>query len=178
MGRSGLSSWAGVQTLRDRHRQGDDDPLHLRNRRVHQAEGQGRVGLALFQAVRLPGLIIWLVPAHDRNRPMPVALPCGVVGRLQLGARRIFFGRSRNPFPVGIDAPNGRLLPQTMRAYGMEGTPTTLLIDRKGGLRRQVLGHIPDLQLGAEIMQLIAGKGPEISQNVTRSDTCSPDGCA
>lgn len=92
-------------------------------------------------------------------------------------ALRAFLHEYRIGFPVGIDAPNGRLLPQTMRAYGMEGTPTTLLIDRKGGLRRQVLGHIPDLQLGAEIMQLIAGKGPEIPQNVTRSGTCSPDGC-
>ena len=33
-------------------------------------------------------------------------------------------------------------------------TPTLLLIDRRGVLRRQTFGHVPDLQLGAEIMAL------------------------
>jgi hypothetical protein len=42
-----------------------------------------------------------------------------------------------------------------MRTYGMRGTPTLLLIDRTGRLRRQTFGHVPDLALGAEIMALI-----------------------
>jgi hypothetical protein len=37
----------------------------------------------------------------------------------------------------------------------MEGTPTLILIDRQGRLRRQTLGHVPDLRLGAEIMALM-----------------------
>ncbi len=47
-------------------------------------------------------------------------------------------------------------MPQTMAAYRMQGTPTLLLIDRAGQLRRQIFGHIPDLRLGAEIMRLVA----------------------
>lgn len=59
-------------------------------------------------------------------------------------------------FPVGIDAPGeGSPLPRTMSAYAMQGTPTLVLIDRQGRLRRQTFGHMPDLQLGAEIMSLV-----------------------
>jgi len=58
-------------------------------------------------------------------------------------------------FPVGIDRPLGAGLPATMTAYGMQGTPTLLLIDREGRLRRQFFGHVPDLRIGAEIMALV-----------------------
>lgn len=38
----------------------------------------------------------------------------------------------------------------------MRGTPTLMLIDRAGRLRRKIFGHLPDLHLGAEIMRLVA----------------------
>jgi len=61
-------------------------------------------------------------------------------------------------YPIGVDTPadDGGPIPQTMAAYRMQGTPTLLLIDRTGQLRRQIFGHIPDLRLGAEIMRLVA----------------------
>jgi hypothetical protein len=46
-------------------------------------------------------------------------------------------------------------MPRTMRAYAMQGTPTTLLIDARGHLRRQVFGVHNDLLLGAEIGTLL-----------------------
>lgn len=60
-------------------------------------------------------------------------------------------------FPVGIDAaaPDGGA-PLTMRAYGMQGTPTTLLIDRAGRLRLNRLGHLDDMRLGAALATLIS----------------------
>jgi hypothetical protein len=42
-----------------------------------------------------------------------------------------------------------------MRAYAMQGTPTTVLIDARGRLRRQVFGVHPDLLLGAELQALL-----------------------
>lgn len=68
-----------------------------------------------------------------------------------------FLHEYRYGFPVGIDRPasTGKGMPQTMAAYRMEGTPTLILVDRQGRLRRQAFGHIPDLRLGAEIMALI-----------------------
>ena len=61
-------------------------------------------------------------------------------------------------FPVGIDAPSdndGDPIPKTMQKYEMRGTPTLILIDRKGYLRKHKMGHEHDLQLGAELMALI-----------------------
>ena len=61
-------------------------------------------------------------------------------------------------FPVGIDAPSendGDPIPKTMQKYGMRGTPTLILIDRKGYLRKHKMGLEHDLQLGAELMALI-----------------------
>jgi len=71
-----------------------------------------------------------------------------------------FLHEYRITFPVGVDEPDGDGLPKTMRAYDMQGTPTTLLIDREGRLRRHAFGHLSDLQLGAEIMALI-GERPQ-----------------
>ena len=73
-----------MQILRDQHFKDNGHPLNLLNRRVHEAEGRGRAGFALLQAVRLPGPIIWVVLAHDPDRPMPGALPQGVAERLHL----------------------------------------------------------------------------------------------
>jgi hypothetical protein len=56
--------------------------------------------------------------------------------------------------PILVDQPNGSGVPKTMEAYGMQGTPTLLLFDRQGRLRRHYLGAVDDVRLGAEIMAL------------------------
>lgn len=72
-------------------------------------------------------------------------------------ALEAFLHEYRYTFPVGIDRPDesGRGPPTTMRAYNMQGTPTLILIDRDGRLRRQAFGHLPELRLGAELMTLV-----------------------
>jgi hypothetical protein len=57
-------------------------------------------------------------------------------------------------FPVAVDAQDASGLPKTMEAYGMQGTPTLLIYDRQGRLRRHYLGSVDDVRLGAEIMAL------------------------
>ena len=57
-------------------------------------------------------------------------------------------------FPIGIDK-TGKELPETMAAYQIQGTPTILLFDRQGRLRRHYLGQVDDFRLGAEIMALV-----------------------
>ena len=80
-------------------------------------------------------------------------------------------------FPVGIDAPAtiGNL-PQTMASYSVQGTPTTILIDRHGNLRKQKFGFESDLVLGADIMSLILE--PKESFNQTSHSGCDEIGCA
>ena len=60
------------------------DPFDLRARRVHEAEGRGRRAFALFQAVRHPGPLVWIAPAHIPELPMLRGLPRGVGERLHL----------------------------------------------------------------------------------------------
>jgi len=89
-----------------------------------------------------------------------------------------FLHEYRIGFPVGVDAPDtAGGAPATMRAYAMRGTPTTLLIDREGRLRRHAFGHLPDLQLGAELMALV-GEGASTAAAALASGVCTPSGCS
>lgn len=57
-------------------------------------------------------------------------------------------------FPVALDKTDGQAVPQTMDAYEIQGTPTVLIFDRQGRLRRHYLGQVDDLRIGAEVMAL------------------------
>lgn len=61
-------------------------------------------------------------------------------------------------FPVGIDRHDdpGSPIPSTMRRYGLQGTPSQILIDRAGRLRALDFGAVDDLVVGARIGQLLA----------------------
>jgi len=65
-----------------------------------------------------------------------------------------FLKEERIELPIAVDKQNGSGLPETMEAYGMQGTPTLLVFDRQGRLRRHYLGAVDDVRLGAEIMAL------------------------
>jgi hypothetical protein len=68
-----------------------------------------------------------------------------------------FLHEYRLTFPVGIDRPAASgPIPQTMAAYGMQGTPTLILIDRRGCLRKQIFGTEDDMRVGADIAYLLA----------------------
>jgi hypothetical protein len=58
----------------------------------------------------------------------------------------------RIKFPVALDLPGASgPIPQTMERYKMRGTPTLVLIDRLGYVRKHSFGAVDDLRLGAEI---------------------------
>lgn len=70
---------------------------------------------------------------------------------------RAFVHEFRLQFPIGIDAYEGQSsLPRTMAAYAMQGTPTTILIDRRGRVAGSAFGAIDDIALGVTIGQLLA----------------------
>jgi peroxiredoxin len=66
-------------------------------------------------------------------------------------------------FPIAVDKANGGEIPETMAAYEIRGTPTVLVFDRQGRLRRHYLGQVDDARLGAEIMAL-AIEAPDASR--------------
>jgi hypothetical protein len=72
-------------------------------------------------------------------------------------ALAVYLHEFRVPFPVGVDAAGIHgPIPQTMHAYGMQGTPTMLLIDAAGHLRKHHFGVESDKVLIADIDYLIA----------------------
>jgi hypothetical protein len=64
-------------------------------------------------------------------------------------------------FPVGVDRPDeAGSIPKTMAAYAMQGTPTLILIDRAGRLRKQRFGVEDDMRVGADIAFLLSEQEP------------------
>ena len=101
-------------------------------------------------------------------------------------ALEAFLHEYRVGFPVGIDAPpaGDGAIPETMAAYRMRGTPTLILIDREGRVRKQHFGRERDMVLGAEIATLLAepAETRDIVLEPSATDqrpvsTCGPDGC-
>ncbi|TAL91361.1 MAG: redoxin domain-containing protein [Candidimonas sp.] len=71
-------------------------------------------------------------------------------------ALEAFVHEYRLGFPIGIDQADPRgLTPLTMSAYGMEGTPTLVLIDKAGYIRLHHFGKLDDIRVGAVIGQLL-----------------------
>jgi len=59
-------------------------------------------------------------------------------------------------FPIAVDRPSSNgPIPCTMAAYGMQGTPSLVLIDRAGRMRRHTFGAEEDLRVGADIARLM-----------------------
>lgn len=156
---------------------------------VTLASLRGRVVLATAFQMLCPGCVSHGLPQASRARE---AFPVGdlaVVGLHTVfehhdaqgtpAALAAFLHEYRIAFPVGIDAqdPAGGI-PRTMRAYGMQGTPTTLLIDREGYLRVHSFGHLDDMRLGAAIATLIAeGATPALRGERAGTAGCDDDGC-
>src|ERR1700722_3305314 len=69
--------------------------------------------------------------------------------------RRCSRPSSRNTgwrFPIALDQPNpASPIPHTMERYKMRGTPSLVLIDRHGLVRKHAFGAVDDLRIGAEI---------------------------
>jgi peroxiredoxin len=71
-----------------------------------------------------------------------------------------FVREYRFTFPIGIDTPARGSIPATMREYQLQGTPSTVLIDRQGRIRMSHFGVLDDMALGTAIGQLVAETAP------------------
>jgi peroxiredoxin len=68
-----------------------------------------------------------------------------------------FLHEYRIEFPVAVDrASVDGPIPRTMAAYGLRGTPSTIVIDRAGAIVRHSFGPDDDLVLGLLIGGLLA----------------------
>jgi peroxiredoxin len=124
---------------------------------------KGRVVLLLAFQMLCPGCVSHAIPQAKKFAERFSSDEVAIIGLhtafehhdvMTLQAVKAFNHQYRLPFPVGVDMPNGDRLPLTMDAYEMRGTPTLLLFDRQGRLRRHYLGQVDDVRLAAELMAL------------------------
>lgn len=72
-------------------------------------------------------------------------------------ALKVFCSEFGVTFPVAVDRPReGQRIPATMKKYRLEGTPSTILVDRQGRIRQVQFGQIDDLALGLLLGSLLA----------------------
>ncbi|HRH87065.1 MAG TPA: redoxin family protein [Rubrivivax sp.] len=130
------------------------------------AQLRGKVVLLHAFQMLCPGCVAHGLPQAQRVAALFAEAPLAVIGlhtvfehhaAMGLESLRAFVHEYRISFPVGVDAPaSDGPIPRTMQAYAMQGTPTLVLIDAQGRLRRQVFGVHDDLLLGAELATLLA----------------------
>jgi len=71
-------------------------------------------------------------------------------------ALEAFLHEYRVAFPVAVDRPSAEgPIPRTMTAYGLQGTPSTIVIDRAGLIVRHSFGAEDDLVLGLVVGNLL-----------------------
>ncbi|MEK7265916.1 MAG: redoxin domain-containing protein [Pseudomonadota bacterium] len=147
---------------------------------------RGKVVFAVAFQMLCPGCVSHGLPQAQRVRSAFADSDLAVIGLHTVfehpeaqGSREAlaaFLHEYKIAFPVGIDAASpGGGIPLTMRAYNMQGTPTTLLIDREGRLRLSRFGHVDDLLLGASIATLL-GEAPESAPG-SAHEGCDDEGC-
>jgi hypothetical protein len=152
------------------------------------AEQLGRVVLVETFQMLCPGCVSRGLPQAQRAA---AAFPDVVVIGLHTvfehhavmtpDALRVFLFEYRIGFSVGIDRHDGGDIPVTMRTYGLQGTPSTLLIDRAGMLRFSAFGAVDDLTLGGALGRLLTESGDvpvQAAAAVSSEGTCRPGvGC-
>jgi thiol-disulfide isomerase/thioredoxin len=142
---------------------------------------RGRVVLLHAFQMLCPACVARGLPQAQRVAELFNGAPVTVIGlhtvfehhkAMGLESLGAFLHEYRIRFPVGVDVPgrDGDPMPRTMRAYAMQGTPTTVIIDAHGRLRRQVFGAHDDLLLGAELGTLLV----EAEQSTEAMRTSSP----
>ena len=82
---------------------------------------------------------------------------------------KAFIQEYRLKFPIALDQPNpASPIPHTMERYKMRGTPSLVLIDRHGLVRKHAFGAVDDLRIGAEIGALTQEPGGAALAEVRR----------
>lgn len=156
------------------------------------ADLRGQVVLVKTFQMLCPGCVSYGLPQAQRvQRTFPDVAVLGLHtvfehhDAMGLTPLKAFLHEYRITFPVGIDRHDGDLVPVTMRRYGLQGTPSTLLIDRAGRLVLSEFGEVDDLPLGAHIGRLLSQPAEALHSDdapatlaaaTTPGHTCRPGG--
>jgi peroxiredoxin len=142
--------------LQSAHWLNTDAPINLKDQKgkvvvvaAFQQHCPGSLRHGLPQAARIAGAF-----SPDEVVVIGLNTPFEHTDKQDKAALESFVAEHEFQFPIALDKTNGKSLPKTMEAYEIQGTPTVLVFDRQGRLRRHYLGQVDDLRLGAEVMAL------------------------
>lgn len=137
---------------------------------------RGKVVLIHAFQMLCPGCVTTGLPQAQRVRQAFPDSEVAVIGlhtvfehheAMNENALRAFVHEYRWSFPIGVDRPApGGPIPQTMATYGLQGTPTHIVLDRDGLVRGHHFGSVDDLVLGALLGRLIAGNAGAVPQEL------------
>ena len=128
----------------------------------------GRVVVLHFFQMLCPGCVHHGVPQAQRIEATFAGEDVAVVGMHSVFEHHAamtpvslaaFLHENRVAFPVGVDAAAqdpADPIPKTMRRYALAGTPSLVLVDRRGFIRHRGFGVEDDLDVGAKIGALLA----------------------
>jgi hypothetical protein len=77
-------------------------------------------------------------------------------------ALQVFISEYRLDFPIGVDqASEFDDVPRTMNALALRGTPSLVLLDKRGRIRFSHFGQVDDMTLGAAVGRLLSEDTPK-----------------
>lgn len=131
---------------------------------VRLSDLRGKVVLIEVFQMLCPGCILHGLPLaaklHDMLKDTAVVLGLHSVfehhAAMQQVALEAFLHEFQYSFPVGIDEHDDGPVPKTMRAYNLRGTPSLILIDKKGMVRDVLFGRVDELLLGIRLGELLS----------------------
>lgn len=150
------------------------------------ADLHGRVVLLEAFQMLCPGCVAHALPQARRLRETFSPNDVAVVGlhtvfehhaAMTPVALRAFAHEYRLSFPIGVDTHDDALRPTTFTAYGMRGTPTTVLIDRAGHIRAQHVGAVDDMLLAAQVAALALEHGHAAAADAVTGVCVAGEGC-
>ena len=161
---------------------------------LHLAQLRGQVVLLHAFQMLCPGCVSHAVPQAERVHREYAAHGVAVIGlhtvfehhaAMMPAALEVFLHEYRVTHPVGVDVAGreGDPIPLSMRRYGLQGTPSLMLIDQAGRLRFHEFGRIDDLRLGIWLGRLLAeqagliGDGTEEPNQVVPVESCDTQAC-
>lgn len=132
---------------------------------VTLASLRGKVVLIHAFQMLCPGCVAYGLPQAERVRQTFAPQEVAVVAlhtvfehhaAMNVDALRAFVHEYRWSFPIGVDRPGADVgVPRTMSAYGLRGTPSHIVLDRRGVVCLHHFGRVDDLALGALIGRLL-----------------------
>ncbi|MDQ0607190.1 peroxiredoxin [Variovorax sp. W1I1] len=156
---------------------------------------RGRVVVLHAFQMLCPACVSHALPQAKKTRQLFAASDVAVIGLhtvfehhdvMTAAALDAFVHEYRYTFPIGIDTPSQGSIPATMREYQLQGTPSTVLIDRRGRIRLSHFGLLDDMALGGAIGQLAAEDAPtalaadpsnQAPSALQAAGRCDDDGC-